>query len=204
MKPSSLPKPLFMLPGLLLAVAILGCGGDPQPGVIASLSDDEHREVMSQLDTLEDDWGFAPLYPVSLPDGFSPVPLVSVSPVGGTAWLEFHPGAPSVLRVGAPRVVLVIQHGGLPPDDLTCDTLHSTRLDPDHVCMDLTVGGVQIVSQTQVQSPDKINHTAQGVMEGRQVSVTVIWHVEPASPAALDDEMTQVAFDILTSLRPFE
>ncbi len=201
---SSLPKPLFMLPSLLLTVAILGCGDDPQTGVIASLSEDEHREIMRLLDTLEDDSGFAPLYPDSLPDGFGPAPLVSVQPVGDTAWLEFHPGAPSALRVGAPIVVLVIQHGGLPVDDLACDTLHSTPLDPDRVCMDLTVGGVQIVSGTQVQSPDKVNHTAQGVIEGRQVSVTVIWNVELASPAALDDEMTQVAFDILTSLRPFE
>jgi len=201
---SSLPKPLFMLSGLLLAGAILGCGDDPQTGAIASLSEDEHREITSLLDTLESDSGVAPLYPDSLPDGFGPIPFASVPPVGGTSWLEFHPAASSALRVGAPRVVLVIQHGGLPPDDLTCDTLHSTPLDPDDVCMDLTVGGVQIVSQTGAQSPDTVNHTAQGVIEGRQVSVSVNWHVEPASPAALDDEMTQVAFDILTSLRPFD
>ncbi len=201
---SSLPRPLFMLPGLLLAVAILGCGNDPQTGVIASLSEDEHREIAGLLDTLEDDWGFAPLYPDSLPDGFAPAPFVSVQPVGDTAWLEFHPDAPSSLRVGAPIVVLVIQHGGLPADDLTCDTLRSTPLAPGDVCVDLTVGGVQIVSGTRAQHDDTVNHTAQGVIEGRQVSVTVIWQVESGSPAALEDEMTQVAFDVLISLRPFE
>ncbi|MEX1193443.1 MAG: hypothetical protein WD904_11300 [Dehalococcoidia bacterium] len=193
---------LTVVVGAAVVGAILVAGDNGSDGgVIDSLSKDQRREVEAKLKDSQDSVQFTLLFPDYLPDTFDPIPLTGSPLDGRSVDLIFEREDDTTEGSERPVFIWIHEYSG-PAENLSCDTVGES-LDPSYSCTDLTIGGQAVVSQLQDVGPDKLSHTAHGIVEGQHVSVDVNWALETPQGklAGLPEEKIQVAFDILSSLR---